>query len=721
MDSGFACLWMIWKCHNGDADDDIFQGKVGREEESGSLLSIGRTAERLGLKARCMTLTFRQLRRNSAMPCIIEWDRTHFAVCLPGSRWGMGEYIEVAEPSRGLQRYSRKEFLQHWTGSPADDINGGVLLMEPSFGFRKGKGKDNAAISWRYVLQLFRQKRAQVALVILALTIGSLVQLIFPFLMQGIVDVGVSAKDLHFVTVFLIAQFVLVCSRVMADLIRSRILLQVSTSINFSILSDFWIKLMHIPLAYFDRRHTGEILQRINDNRQVQNFVTGPALSTLFSMLNFVVFSLVLMVYKVQLFLIFIIGISLYFLWMRFFLKFRRKINTELFHASSKENNVTLQLVQGMQEIRLQNIEQTKRWEWEKMQIKIFRLNFRNLNYVQLQQAGAILINQGKDVLLTFIVAKLLIEGKLTFGAMLAVQYIIGQLSGPVEQFIGFVQSAQDAKISMERLNEVHSLENEEKQDRHYVCSLPSSTTITLNGLSFTYPGSNPKPVLSDIDLEIPEGKITALVGESGCGKTTLLKVLLKFYEQYEGVAKIGDMDFQDLSPSFWRSKCGAVLQDSYIFNDTIRRNIVMAEGRLDEDRLRDACRIANILPFIESFPNKFDAVLEVNGLGISQGQKQRLLIARAIYKDPEFVFFDESTNSLDEINERAVVKNLACFFENRTVILVAHRLNTVKDAHKIVVMHQGRIVEQGTHEELTRKKGKYFRLIKTQLELGVD
>ncbi len=723
VDRESACLWIIYHYYNKGLDPGFFKRKMDFAVSSVSLYSLGRKAEDIGFRAKCVELGYSDLLYTGAVSCILQWDADQVVVLLPCAGRKRRGRFKVIDPSGKVTAYGKEELMRHWTGLqvPGTGATGKILLLEPSAEMWSGDRKNKGKLSWRTILRLFHGSRRLLLQIVFALLIASFVQLIFPFIMQAIVDIGINGRDLHYISVLLIAQFVLIFSRVTADLMRGRLLLHISTRINLAILSDFWIKLMHLPLDYFENRHTGELFQRITDNKQIQTFVTGPALNTFFSMLNFIVFSIVLMMYKADLFLAFISGITLYFLWMWFFLKFRRRINNQVFQASARENNITLQLVQGMSEIRLQNIEQSKRWEWEKMQVRIFRLNFKSLTYVQLQQAGAIFINQGKDMILTFMVARYLIGDQLTFGALLAVQYIIGQLSGPVEQFIGFVQTAQDAKISMERLNEVHSLENEEKNEKEYIRQMPPYRTLFLNHVSFSYPGENPRPALHDIQLEIPQGKITALVGESGCGKTTLLKLLLKFYNGYEGSIRVGNLDFRDLSPSYWRSKCGAVLQDSYIFQDTIRKNIATGDEPAEEDKILDACRIANILPFIESLPDGLDTELDLNGSGISQGQKQRLLIARAIYKDPDYVLFDESTNSLDEINEKIIVKNLGEFFKNRTVVLVAHRMSTVVDAHNIVVLHQGRVIEQGTHEELTRKKGRYFKLVRTQLEMGVE
>jgi ATP-binding cassette subfamily B protein len=536
------------------------------------------------------------------------------------------------------------------------------------------------------------------------------------------------------VIIVLIAQLMLTFSRTIVDFIRSRLLLRISNILNLQILSDFWIKLTKLPISYFDVHHTGDTLQRIGDNRQIQGFLTGSALNTLFSVFNFIVYAIVLVIYNVQLFFIFLIGSTIYFTWIQLFLKIRRKINYQTFHLSAKENNATLQLIQGMQEIRLNNAEKQKRWDWENIQAAVFKLNFKNLNYNQWQQAGATLINQVQDIAITFIVAKLVIDGQLTFGAMLAVQYIIGQLSGPIGQWVGFVQSAQDAKISMERLNEIHQLDEEEDPQKIYVTQLPENQSIRIKNLSFTYPGVGNEPVLKDINLYIQEGKVTAIVGVSGSGKTTLLKLLLKIYQQYTGEIRIGANDvllnnknikqkdgvrFENIDNHVWRQMCGAVMQESFIFNDTIARNIAVGEENIEYARLLQSCEIANIYSYIESLPNGFYTQLGSEGAGLSQGQKQRLLIARAVYKNPEYLFFDEATNSLDANNEKEITQNLDNFFKGKTVVVVAHRLSTVRNADKIVVLHQGQIAEEGTHEYLTSIRGKYYELVKNQLELG--
>lgn len=722
MDSGSACLWMIVQYYDRKFREDQFQKKTAFGNTKVSLMNLAAAAEKIGFRARCVKLTHQRLIRDVPLPCIIQWDQQHFAVLLSKSGWGRRIRLNCALPAEGIVKFRSRDFIQHWIGNAADGKTaaGNVLILEPTFEFRNKYLPRATRLNWRIMLQFFQRSRLQITQVIAALLITSLFQLIIPFLMQSIVDVGIKTQDLSFIAIVLIAQVMLVISRLSVDIIRSRLMMHISTTVKLSMVSDFWIKLTRLPMSYFDRNHTGDIMQRINDNRQVQNFLTGPVLSTVFSILNFIVFGIVLMMYQVKLFIIFIIGMTLYVLWIQLFLSIRRKINHQLFNIGALESNTTIQMVQGMQEIRLNNIGQFKRWEWESNQVEIFRLNVKQQNYSQIQQAGALLINQGKDVMLTFMVAKLLIEGQLTFGAMLAVQYIIGQLSSPVQQLISFIQVAQDAKNSMERLNDIHQLEDEEIEGKDYDCHLPGCRSIFLENLSFSYPGKNSRPALSNINLEIPEGKTTAIVGESGSGKTTLIKLLLKIYSQYDGCIRVGDTDFKEINPAFWRAQCSSVLQDGFIFDDTIGRNISLQYEQVITEQLREACHMANILTFIESLPNGFDTRLNSNGVGISQGQKQRLLIARAMYKNPSFLFLDESTNSLDETNERKISENLQLFGKNRTMIVIAHRLSTVRNADKIIVLHQGRIVEEGTHQELARIKGQYFKLVKSQLELGI-
>lgn len=735
MDCGPTCIRMVAKHYGKHYNADTLRQKAGFSKAGVSLLGISETAEKLGFRTRGAKLSLKQL-SEIPLPAILHWNQNHFVVLIAISK----NKIKIADPGKGIITCSKKEFSNHWLSSEAEDNEptGIALLIEPTPTFYEQEEEKERKLSWKLVLQYLAQSHWQISQVFIALIIASMIQLIFPFLTQSIVDTGINGQNLQFVIVILIAQLMLTFSKTMVDFIRSRLLLRISNILNLQILSDFWIKLTKLPVSYFDVHHTGDTLQRIGDHRQIQNFLTGSALNTLFSVFNFVVYAIVLMIYNVQLFFVFAVGSIIYFGWVQLFLKIRRKINYETFYLSAKENNATLQLVQGMQEIRLNNAEKQKRWDWENIQAAVFKLNFKNLNYNQWQQAGATLINGIQDIAITFIVAKLVIDGQLTLGAMLAVQYIIGQLSGPISQWVGFVQSAQDAKISMERLNEIHELDEEEDPKKVYITQLPNDKSILFKNLSFTYPSPGNEPVLRDINVHIPEGKVTAIVGVSGSGKTTLLKLLLKIYHNYEGEIRVGaniegseklrglknkkridGLHFENIDNHLWRQSCGAVLQDGYIFNDTIAKNICVTGEDIDYERLVQSCEIANILSFIESLPNGFYTQIGTEGVGLSQGQKQRLLIARAVYKNPTYLFFDEATNSLDANNEREIVENLEHFFTGKTVIVVAHRLSTVKNADKIVVLEQGEIVEEGTHKELSAKRGKYYELVRNQLELG--
>ncbi|MGN6439878.1 MAG: peptidase domain-containing ABC transporter [Agriterribacter sp.] len=730
MDCGPTCLRMIAKWYGKHFTSDFLRQMAGFNKAGVSLLGISDAAEKIGFRTRGVKIDLQRL-SEAPLPAILHWNQNHFVVLTKLTKHN----ATIADPGRGIIKYTVAELNKHWASSKGDDGTdiGVALLLEPTPAFYTLESQGEQKLSWSLVLQYLSSGKWQLIQVFVALMITSMLSLVFPFLTQSIVDTGINTQNLQFVIVVLIAQVMLTFSQAIVGFIQSRLLLRVSNILNIQILSDFWIKLTRLPISYFDVHHTGDTLQRIGDHRTIQNFLTGTALTTLFSFFNFIVYAIVLVIYSVQLFFVFSVGSIIYFAWVQLFLRIRRKLNYETFHLSSKEKNASLQLIQGMQEIRLNNAEKQKRWEWENIQANIFKLSFKNLNYSQIQSAGATFINSMQGIAISFIVAKLVIDGQLTLGAMLAVQYVIGQLSGPIQQWVGFVQSLQDAKISMERLNEIHQLDDEEDKDKIYINQLPERKSIVIKNLSFTYPGAGNDPVLRNIDLIVPENKVTAIVGASGSGKTTLVKLLLKVYELYDGDIRIGSlspatsegggemggMKFNFISHKYWRNTCGAVLQDGYIFNDTIARNIAVGDDNIDVNRLVQSCQTANIHSFVESLPNGYYTQLGADGTGLSQGQKQRIMIARAVYKDPDYLFFDEATNALDANNEKAIVENLEKFFKGKTVIVVAHRLSTVKNADKIVVLDGGRIVEEGTHSELTVRKGKYYELVKNQLELG--
>jgi ATP-binding cassette, subfamily B, bacterial len=728
MDCGPTCLRMVAKYYGRSISLEYLRNKSKYGKEGVSMLGLADAAESIGLKSVGAKLTVEQLINDAPLPAIIHWDQYHFVVLAPGSSKNK---LVIADPARGLINLDKNEFLKHWISTTENGTGKGLTLLVESTPLFKQMDFSDAGqiqkgkIGWNYLFSYLKKSKASIFQILLGLLIGSVIQLIFPYLTQSIVDTGINTQNLNFIQIVLVAQLMLLFSQTVVEFIRSRILLHISTRINISLLSGFWAKLLKLPMQFFDSKHPGDIIQRIGDHHRIESFLTGTALNTFFSIINLFIFSFVLLSYNLSIFIIFAVGSFLYLFWIRFFLRYRRRLDYQRFSIASRENNATMQLVYGMQEIKLNNAENTYRWAWEGLQAGLFKLNFKSLSLSQYQQIGAFFINQGKNILITFIVAKLVIEGELTLGMMLAIQYIIGQLNSPIEQLIGFTQQAQDAKISLERLNDIHSLDDEEAapsnspQGGEYHHYIPEEHSIQVKNLSFTYPGAGNEPVLKNINLSIPQGKVTAIVGMSGSGKTTLVKLLLRFYESYKGDIHLGHSNFKTISPKYWRSISGAVMQDSFIFNDNIRKNITVTDDKIDNERLMNACKTANILPFIESLPLGFYTKLGAEGNGISGGQKQRLAIARAVYKNPQFIFFDEATNSLDANNEKVILENLQEFFKNRTVIVVAHRLSTVKNADKIVVLDNGVIAEEGTHAELTKQKGKYFELVKNQLELG--
>lgn len=722
MDCGPTCLRMVSKYYGRSISLDYLRNKSQYGKEGVSLLGLADAAESIGLKSVGAKLSFEQLISDAKLPAIIHWDQYHFVVLTPQSTKSK---LVIADPAKGLIKLTKDEFLKHWVSTTENGISKGVVLILEStpvfkqMNFTEDGQIEKRKMGWRFLFSYAIENKRYFFQILLGLLLGSIFQLIFPYLTQSIVDTGINTQNLNFIQIVLAAQLMLLFSQTIVEFIRSRILLHISTRINISLLSGFWAKLLKLPMHFFDSKHPGDIIQRIGDHHRIESFLTGTALNTFFSGFNLILFSFVLLNYNSTVFLIFATGSVLYLLWIRFFLSYRRQLDYKRFAISAKENNATMQMVYGMQEIKLNNAENSYRWAWESLQAGLFKLNFKSLSLNQYQQIGAFFINQGKNVLITFIVAKLVIEAKLTMGMMLAIQYIIGQLNSPIEQLIGFTQQAQDAKISLERLNDIHALDDEEPTHKQFNHFLPEEHSIHIKNLSFTYPGAGNEPVLRNINLAIQEGKVTAIVGTSGSGKTTLVKLLLRFYDSYKGDIYLNKTNFKTISPKFWRSISGAVMQDSFIFNDNIRKNITINDDKVDEERLIHACKTANIFEFIETLPLGFYTKLGAEGNGISGGQKQRLSIARAVYKNPKFLFFDEATNSLDANNEKVIMENLQQFFQNKTVIVVAHRLSTVKNADKIILMDRGELAEEGTHAELILKKGKYFELVKNQLELG--
>ena len=685
--------------------------------EGSSLLGLSEAAENLGFRSLGVQIDFETLCEEVPFPCVVHWNKKHFVVIYKIDKAGK---VYISDPSYGLITYSKEEFIKFWIGENANENTeeGIALLLEttPNFfknDFEEDENKMNFSFLSKY---LFKYKSLVVQLMV-GLLAGSLLSLILPFLTQSIVDVGIQNQDLNFIYLVLIAQVMLFLGRMGIEVIRSWILLHLSTRINISIISDFFIKLMKLPISFFDTRMTGDIMQRINDHSRIEQLLTSSSLNTLFSLVNLVIYSIVLLFYDYRLFLIYLVGAVAYIGWISFFLTKRKELDYKRFSQISQEQSKVIELINGMQEIKMHNAEKQKRWSWEFLQVKLFKLRVKSLSLEQWQSVGGNFINQMKDILVSFLSAKLVLSGNLTLGMMLSVQYIIGQLNSPLQQLIDFIKQTQDAKISLERLGEIHDKEDEENKDEQYVSEIPQKD-LEIQDISFRYIGSD-SFVFENLNLSIPYQKTTAIVGASGSGKTTLLKLLMKFYEPNKGEIKIANTNLKNISPRFWRDHCGVVMQEGYVFNDTIANNIAVGEDYIDKQKLRKAVEIANIKDFVESLPLSYNTKIGNEGVGISGGQKQRLFIARAVYKSPEYIFFDEATSALDANNEKIIMENLEQFFKGKTAIVIAHRLSTVKHADKIIVLDRGNVVEEGNHTELVALKGEYYRLVKNQLELG--
>ncbi|WP_299122162.1 peptidase domain-containing ABC transporter [uncultured Winogradskyella sp.] len=715
-DCGPTCLKIITKYFNKSIAIQQLRELSETTRAGSSLLGLSEAAEKIGFRSLGVKLTLKRL-LEAPLPCIVHWNNNHYTVLYKIKK----EVFYISDPAHGLLKYNKKEFLNHWIGHNASDQTeeGIALLLEPTAkfynsDFDKGKTEFGFKFLSKYI---FKYKRFLWQLII-GLIAASLLQLIFPFLTQSVVDVGIKNQDIHFIYLILFAQLALFIGRTAIEVIRSWILLHLSTRINISLVSDFFIKLMNLPIAFFDTRMTGDILQRINDHKRIERILTTSSLNVLFSMVNLLVFSFVLAYYNLMLFGIFLLGSFLYFLWIIIFLKKRRDLDYKRFSEVSQEQSKVIELINGMQEIKLHNAEKQKRWSWEFVQARLFRVSIEGLALEQYQSVGSGFINEVKNILITVLSAKLVIDGDITLGMMLAISYIVGQLNSPISQLINFIREVQDAKISLDRLSEIHNKEDEEQQDVEKLMDIPLDANLELSKVSFRYVGSD-QMVLKDLDLTIPAKKVTAIVGVSGSGKTTLMKLLLKFYDPNNGQIKIGHHDLQNVSQKTWRHQCGVVMQEGYIFNDTIANNIAVGEDYVDKKKLAHAVDVANIKEFIESLPLSYNTKIGMEGIGVSTGQKQRLLIARSVYKNPNFLFFDEATSALDANNEKVIMEKLNTFFEDKTVVVIAHRLSTVKNAHQIVVLDKGKIVEVGNHEALVKQKGNYFNLVKNQLELG--
>jgi ATP-binding cassette subfamily B protein len=717
MDCGPTCLRMIAKHFGRTISLEKLRKLSETTREGSSLKNIANTAEKIGFRTLGVKINFQKLQKEAPLPAIVFWQQRHFVVVYKIK----ANTVYVADPAHGLLKYNKEEFIKEWIGSQANTHTeeGIALMLEPTPKLKHTELDDlESRKGFSFLYQyLFRYKKFVFQLAI-GLFAGSLLQLIFPFLTQSVVDIGIQNQDIHFVYLILIAQLFLFFGKTGIELIRAWILLHLSTRINISLISDFFIKLMNLPIAFFDVKMTGDIMQRINDHKRIEHLLTTQSLNVLFSFFNLIVFGLVLAWYNTNIFLLFFVGSMLYFIWVLLFLKKRKDLDYKQFSEMSTEQSKVMELINGMQEIKLHNAEKQKRWAWEFVQARLFKISMKSLALEQYQSIGSGFINEIKNIFISIFSAKLVIDGEITLGMMMSISYIIGQLNSPIQQLIGFVYSAQDANIALDRLSEIHSKDDEENPQDEKIHEVPLDADFELSNVDFRYVGGS-ESVLKNLNLHIPANKITAIVGTSGSGKTTLMKLLLKFYEPQYGKISIGSYELNTVSQSSWRAQCGVVMQEGYIFNDSLANNIAIGEDHIDRERLQQAVKIANIKSFIEGLPMAYNTKIGMEGVGMSTGQNQSFLIARAVYKNPKFIFFDEATSALDAKNERIIMENLNRFFKNRTAIVIAHRLSTVKNADQIVVLDQGKIIEKGTHTELVNLKGSYYTLVKNQLDLN--
>ena len=717
MDCGATCLRMISRHYGRFYSLEYLRDITYIAKDGVSLMDIAAGAEKIGFNTLAAKVDWDRLEKGLPLPLVAHWRQQHFIVVYEVD----SKYVHVADPASGKFKITKEDFLDGWASTLRDGQQQGVILLfetTPNFYEREGVKQNRSGFG--HLFSYLRQYRPLLWQIFIGLIAGSLLQLAFPFLTQAVVDIGINTKDLGFIKLILIGQIILFLSSTSVDFIRGWILMHLGMRLNISLISDFLIKLMKLPPRFFDTKQTGDLLQRIADNQRVEQFLTSSILSSGFAVINFIVFSIVLLIYNSTIFLVYLLFTVLYMAWIIVFLKRRKELDYKRFDKMSENQSTLIQLISGVNEIKLHNAERQKRWEWERTQAKLYRVSINYLALRQWQHAGTSFLNELKNIIVTFIAAQAVTEGKMSIGVMLSIQYIIGQLNSPLEQFVQLIQMGQDAKISLERLNEIHEKDDEDTGAANKLTILPEGKDLYLENISFQYGGAHTAFALKNVNLKIAAGKTLAIVGSSGSGKTTLLKLLLNFYAPTQGRILLSDVNLANIVPSIWRDKCGVVMQEGFVFNDTIANNIALGDTSINRKKLLQAVRVANIQSYVESLPLGYNTKIGADGVGLSQGQKQRLLIARAVYKNPEYIFFDEATNALDSTNEKQILNNLDEFFTGKTVVVVAHRLSTVRNADKIVVLEQGQIVEMGTHNELSSFRGVYYGLVKNQLELGV-
>ena len=716
-DCGVACLRMICRHYGHRFSESELSSLCHTTRNGVSLLDISEAAGHIGFKTVGVRISIGQLASNVPFPCILHWNQHHFVVCYKAKKRHGTNFYYIADPASKRLKYSEEELKNCWGRSVDGRHEGIALLLEPTAAFYEQHPEPDKNASMKFLFGYFSRFRKSLSCILLTMLLVSALQLVAPFLTQRMVDDGIGHRDMHVITLMLLAQMVVLVSSLVVGIVRSRMTLFMNTRVNIALVSDFLAKLVRMPFRFFDIRLMGDLNQRIRDNDRIEDFLTGTSVETVFSMVNFVVFAAILAYYDSFILLLFCVGNAMYVVWTQFFMRRRQDLDLKRFNQLADEQDIIYQIIGGVREIKLNNCEDMKIGEWKDLQERILATRLKTLNISQLQQLGAVFFSQSTSIIITYIAAREVVGGEMTLGMMMSISYIIGQISAPVGNFVSFLSSMQYAKLSLERIAEIHDAEDEDQSAvRNAAKPLPDSMTVSFRNVWFSYSGAERNYALEDVTLEIPQGKVTAIVGASGCGKTTILKLLLGFYVPNKGQICVGGTPLGEIGPHLWRGATGSVLQDGYIFSDSIKRNIALGEQDPDIDKVREACRVACADDFIMRMPLGYDTKVGMDGSGLSQGQKQCLLLARAVYKNPAVLILDEATNALDAKTERQIVDNMGRFYHDRTVVVAAHRLSTVRNADNIVVVSEGKIVEQGSHDELLARRGEYWRLVNCQM-----
>lgn len=712
MDCGPASLKMVAKYFGRYYSLQYLRDKCGITKEGVSLLGISTAAESIGLHTVAIKCTIADLMIKVPFPVIVHWNENHFVVVYHADK----KHVWVSDPIKGHVKYTMQEFRASWYLKDQD--KGVLLALEPTSDFKLSKqDKDQVKDSFLSMLRYFIPYKRQFLLIFFVMMVVTLLQAILPFISKAVIDIGISTSDVTFINMVLVGNITILLCIMVFNVVRDWILMHITARVNIALISDYLVKLMKLPVTFFENKLLGDILQRAQDHERIRAFIMNNSLSLIFSVFTFFIFSIILLIYNEAIFFIFIVGSILYVLWVLLFLKIRKKLDWQYFELISRNQSYWVETVSAIQDIKIYNYERSRRWKWEEIQARLYHVNKRVLTVTNIQNLGAQFIESIKNMAITFFCATAVIKGDITFGVLISTQFILGMLNGPLLQFIGFIVSAQYAKISFLRMNEIRQLEDEDELlSVGTTTILPENKSLILNNVMFQYAQHLPM-VLKNINLIIPENKVTAIVGSSGCGKSTLLKLLVRLYKPSYGTVNMGGMNVTALNLRTWRELCGVVMQDGKIFNDTIKNNIVLDDEHVDEAKLIKCSQTAQIKNEIDQLPKGFDTMIGEQGRGLSGGQRQRLLIARALYRNPRYLFLDEATNSLDTLNEKKIVQALGSAFENRTVIIIAHRLSTIRNAHQIVVMDKGQIVEIGNHKALMEHKGRYYDLVISQNE----